>query len=409
MFFERWHEILQTLWRHKLRTFLTALSVAWGIFMLVILLGAGSGLQNQVEHDFRDDAWNSVWIRPGRTSMPYDGYRVGRRIGYDDDDFDAIRQNIDQVEHITGRVYVRNTAIVRYRDRNSTFSTRAVHPGHRFLENTIITSGRFLNELDLRNRRKVCVIGRKVAEYLFDTSDPLGERISIGEVQFLVVGTFDDTGGEGEQRMIYIPINTAQIAYGAGRRQDQIMFTIADADEAQALQAADDVRKLMAARKHFDPADNRAARISTPIAEVARIQGMFAAIRAFVWVVGIGTIIAGIVGVSNIMMISVRERTKEFGVRKAIGATPGSIVALVVQEALLLTGISGYLGLLAGVGVLEFVDRNLPENEFLRNPQVDIGIAVSATIVLVIAGVLAGLFPALRAARIHPVVAMRDA
>jgi len=408
MFFDRWREILETLWRHRLRTSLTALSVAWGIFMLVILLGAGSGLQNQIEYEFRDDALNSVWIRPGRTSQPFEGYRVGRRIRYDNDDFDAIRERIGNVEHMTGRVYIRGSALVSYGDRSSTFSTRAVHPGHLHLENTIITDGRFLNVLDLRDRRKVAVIGRKVAEYLFGTEQPIGEWLSIGEVRFRVVGVFDDTGSEGEQRMIYVPITTAQVAYGAGERQDQIMFTIGDATEAEALETADEVRELLAGRKRFAPNDVRAARVSTPIAEVGRIRALFGAIRAFVWVVGIGTIIAGIVGVSNIMMISVRERTKEFGVRKAIGATPYAIVSTVVQEALLLTSAAGYVGMLAGVAVLELVDRYVPENDFLRDPQVDIGIAISATIVLVIAGVLAGFFPALRAARVPPVVALRD-
>lgn len=406
---DRWQEILEGLSRHKLRTSLTALSVAWGIFMLVVLLGAGSGLQNQIEHDFRDDALNSVWVRPGKTGVAYEGYRVGRRITYDNDDVAAITSQIDPVEHITGRVYVRGSAVVRYRDRTSNFSTRAVHPGHLHLENTSITAGRFLNDLDLQRRRKVTVIGRKVADYLFGRADPLGQRISVGEVQFLVVGVFDDNGGESEQRVIYVPITTAQVAYGRGEAVDQIMFTLGETTAAEALRTAEQTRRLLAARKHFSPSDMQAARVSTPIEEVNRIRGMFTAIRIFVWVVGIGTIIAGIVGVSNIMMISVRERTKEIGVRKALGATPWSIVSTIVQEALLLTGLAGYAGLLAGVGLLELVDRLLPNNEYLRDPQVDLGIALTATIVLVLSGVLAGLFPAIRAARVQPVVALRDA
>ncbi len=410
---DRWQEILDTLWRHKLRTFLTALSVAWGIFMLVILLGAGSGLQNSFIYKFRDDALNSVFVRPGKTSVAHAGYKVGRQVQFDDDDFDAVKTDIPDAENVSGRVFLWGESTVRYGEKYSVFNTMAVHPGHLVVEKTIMTKGRFINDIDIRQQRKVAVVGVKVVEHLFDDieADPVGERINIGGIQYLVVGAFRDEGGEREESTIFLPLTTAQTAYGRGRQQDQLLFTLRDATDAKAQATKELTQRLMAQRKNFSTEDERALRIMMPIERMRRVQGVFAGINLFVWIVGIGTIIAGIVGVSNIMMISVRERTKEFGVRKALGATPWSIIGLVVQEALLLTGVAGYAGLLAGVGLLELVNKfalNESTNDYIMNPTVDIEIAITATVLLVVAGVLAGFFPARRAARVNPVVALRD-
>jgi putative ABC transport system permease protein len=405
---DRWQEIYSTVRRNKLRTFLTALSVAWGIFMLVILLGAGSGLQNSVEYKFRDDAVNSIWLYGGKTTIPHAGLPPGRKITFKNGDFDAIKRDIAAVEHITGR-YTMRDAMISYRDQAASFQVRSCHPDHLYLENTIIIEGRFLNDLDLAERRKVTVIGTEVRDFLFKNGEqPMGKQIEIGGISYRVIGVFEDEGGERELRKVYIPITTAQRAYGGGEDIHQIMFTLGDANVADSRRVEGQVRSLLAARHKFSPDDKRALRVRNNLENFAEINEVFTYIRIFVWIVGIGTIIAGIVGVSNIMLISVKERTREIGLRKALGATPGSLIALILEESILLTAVAGYCGVVAGVGVLELFNRFVPENEYLRNPQVDLGVVVWATVLLVFFGALAGFWPARRAARVNPIEALRD-
>lgn len=407
---DRWQEIFDTIRRNKMRTLLTALSVAWGIFMLVLLLGAGTGLQNSVEHKFRDDAINSLWIRPGRTSKPFKGHAVGRRVEFNNQDYEYIRDQFDDVEHITGRFHLRNSDITVSRGaKTSAFDVRAVHPDHLHLENTIMTHGRYINESDLMQRRKVAVIGQPIAEFFFADSDPLGQWLQFSGMPYQVIGVFVDYGGEREMMQIYIPISTAQMAYGGGGEQmHQLMLTVGDAslDDSVALEKI--VRAFLARRHHFSPSDRRALRIRNNLENFREINEVFVGIRLFVWSVGIGTILAGIVGVSNIMLISVRERTKEIGIRKALGATPGDIVGQIVQESVFLTSVSGYLGILGGIGIFELVDRYVPDNEYIRDPSVDMSVVLGAMGVLVLAGALAGYFPARRAAKVDPIVALRD-
>ncbi len=406
---DRWREIGESLTRHKLRTALTMLSVAWGTFILVVLLGAGRGLQNNVEWEFRDDATNSIWIYRGETSRPYAGHPVGRRIQMTNDDYDLLVQTLD-VEHATARFYLEGrSATAAWQGRSASFGVRAVHPDHRYLENSLITAGRYIDELDLLERRKVAVIGTEVARFLFRGADPIGEWIDVARVPFRVVGVFDDTGGESETSQIYLPITTAQASFGGERRIHQLMFTVGDASVAEATAMADQLQQALAARHHFDPQDGRALRVRNNVEQFERITRIFRLLDAFVWLVGIGTVTAGIVGVSNIMLVVVRERTAEIGLRKALGATPGSIVGGIVQEAVLMTAVSGYLGIVAGVGLLEVLRAWLPDNPYLRDPEVTLWPAVVAALLLVAFGGLAGFVPAWRAARIHPVEALRDA
>lgn len=404
---DRWQEIFDTLRRHKLRTLLTAFSVAWGIWMLVILLGAGKGLQNGVERNFRDDAINSLWLFPSKTSVPHEGHPVGREIRFTNDDYERIRQLVDGVEHITGRYNMRGN-LVSYGNKKSSFDVRSCHPGHQYLEKTQVIRGRFINDLDIAQRRKVAAIGVPIAEFLFGEEDPMGEWFRIAGVPYQVVGIFEDEGGEGEMRKIYVPISTAQLAYGAGDRIDRLMFTVGDADVAKSQEIERQVRELLAKQHHFSPDDKRALRIRNNVENFQEIQQIFAGIRIFVWIVGFGTIIAGIVGVSNIMLIAVKERTLEIGVRKAMGATPLSIVSMIVQESVFITAVAGYVGLVAGVVKLELINRFVPENEYVGKLEVDLGLAITATVLLVIAGALAGFFPAWRAAKVDPVVALRS-
>jgi putative ABC transport system permease protein len=412
---DTWQEILDTVRKNKLRTMLTGFSVAWGILILVVLLGSGQGLAHGVEYGFRDDATNSIWMRSGQTSVPYKGLRPGRNVQFTNEDYDVIREGVPGVEHITARFFIRGNLTVAYGSQTSSFDVRSVHPDHQYLEKTIMQEGRFLSPLDLREHRKVAVIGTRVHEMLFRgagvssrPSDAIGKYLKINGVPFQVVGIYTDEGGEGELEKVYLPITTAQRTFSGANRISMIMLTVGDAGVDESTAIADDIKSRMSERHDFDPADERAIWLNNGVVNFQRFVNLMAGIRGFVWVIGIGTLLAGVVGVSNIMMIAVKERTREIGVRKAIGATPWSVLGLVLQEAVLITAVAGYLGLVAGVLVLEAMSRAITGSDFFRNPEVHFGVAVSATLLLVFAGTVAGFFPARRAAAVRPVEALRE-
>jgi putative ABC transport system permease protein len=404
---DRWQEIFEVIRTNKLRSTLTGLAVAWGIFMLVILLGAGTGLQNGVSYMFRDDAVNSIWVWPGMTEEPYQGLSPGRRIKFDNDDYDNVK-NMESVDHISGRFNPGRSLIVSYGDESASFDIRAVHPDHLLLEKTIIDKGRYINDLDIKGNRKVAVIGVEVAKQLFKGQDSVGEYIVVAGIPYRIIGIFRDEGGENELRKIYIPLTTAQLTFSGGSRVDQLLFTVGDASEKESKQIEEEVKRTLAARYKFSVEDKGALRVRNGLEDYERIMGIIHGINLFVWLIGIGTIVAGVVGVSNIMLISVKERTKEIGIRKALGATPWSIVSQIILESLLITGVSGYLGLMAGIGLLEATKSMLPPTDFFRQPEVDLRVALSAIVVLIISGGLAGFFPARQAAKVNPVVALRD-
>jgi len=256
--------------------------------------------------------------------------------------------------------------------------------------------------------RKVAVIGVLVKLALFHDAPAIGERIAINGVAFAVVGLFDDEGSEQDRELIYVPISTAQRAFGGANKVQRILFTTGQANVPQSKAMELRVRELVAEQHRFDPADPRAVFVRNNLEQFEKFSSLMGGIRLFIWIVGIGTLIAGVVGVSNIMMIAVKERTREIGVRKAVGATPLSIVRLVLEEAVLLTALSGYLGLALGVLALEGLSRLVPNADFFRQPEVDLKVAVTATVLLVVAGALAGFFPARRAAAIRPIEALRD-
>lgn len=409
---DKWQEIFHTIQKNKLRTFLTAFSVSWGIFMLIFLLAFGTGFQNGVEGQFSDVATNSLWLNSGQTSMPYKGMKPGKQVQMDNIDHNAISNQIAGVDKITSRFFCYGEFTIRYKDKYSAFEVMGCHPDHRYLENQTPTQGRFINENDIKQRRKVAAIGTKVVEGLFGKEDPIGKLIDVNGIMYTVVGVFDDGGDEGEVRRIFIPITVAQLTYEATNRVHQIMFTIGDAGVEESNVIKEDVIKLMSNRHQFDPADTRALFIWNNVEEFQKFRSLFDGIKMFLWAVGLVTIVAGIVGVSNIMLIVVKERTREIGVRKALGATPGSIVSLFLQESITITMLAGYIGLLAGVGLIELINWAMTnfqiEAEFFSKPKVDLGIAVKATLLLVVSGALAGFFPARKASKVNPIEALKD-
>jgi putative ABC transport system permease protein len=407
-FADRFHEIYSTIQKNKLRTVLTGFSVAWGIFMLILLLGSGTGIENGIKNEFRNLATNSIWVHPGQTSKPHKGLQPGRWIEFTNTDYDEIKNNLEGIEHITARYYLWNTNLITYKKEYGAFNIIGFHPDHKFLENTILMEGRLINALDVGQTRKIATIGTLVKEQLFKDESAVGKFININGVPFKVVGIHYDEGRDEHLRLIYLPVSTAQKVFGGGNRIHAYMFTIGNANISQGRAMEKSVRAKMALRHNFSADDPKALRIFNTVERFQKFVNLFSGIRIFIWIIGIGTIIAGIVGISNIMLISVKERTREIGVRKALGATPGSIVSLVLSEALLITVVFGYIGLVAGVAVIELASAYLPKIDLFQNPEVDFRVALGALLLLIISGMIAGFVPARRAAGIMPVVALRD-
>ena len=406
---DRWQEIYDTVSKNKLRTVLTGFSVAWGIFMLIILLGSGQGLKNGFKYQFEEDAINSIWIWGGETSVPYKGIQPGKRIRFRNADLEYIQRNLPGVEYISGR-FNRWSQPMSYKDNNGSFRLRGIQPDHQYIEKTNMLRGRYINEIDIKEVRKVAIIGEKVVEQLFGDIDPIGKYISTQSMNFKVVGIFKDQGSEREEEVVYIPLSTAQRAFNGGDYIHQIMFTTGKATVEESMYMAEQVRSILAGRHTFDPHDKEALYVNNNTEEFDNIMSVLDAITLFVWIIGIMTIIAGIVGIGNIMMITVNERTREIGIRKAVGASPTSIVQLIMQEAVVITAISGYLGMFAGIYLLELVSSGMGSEEpgMFYNPEVDFGLAILATFILIISGAVAGLVPAMRAASIQPIDALRD-
>ena len=402
---EKWNEIFISISKHKLRTALTALGVFWGIFMLVILLGAGQGLQNGVAQQFRADAINSLWIYGGTTSKEFNGLPQNRRIIFNNDDYKDIAKRFPQIPYLAGRVYLNSNLILKYKDKNLGFSVRAVHPDMRFIENISINKGRFINQIDQKEIRKVAVIGDLVRKDVFGKEDPIGKEIILGSTAYSVIGVSYDPENDRAQREILIPISVGQVVYQGNENISNIGLVTGDMNEDQVNKLEKGITEVLAANHQFDPGDERAIRVNNRYQEYKNVQNLFMGIKVFLWFVGIGSILAGIVGVSNIMLIIVKDRTKEIGIRKALGATPHSIVSMVLSEAIFITSMAGYFGLFFGVGVLYLISGI--KSDFFLNPEINLWVGIFAVLILVIAGTLAGLIPARQAAKINPIVAMR--
>jgi putative ABC transport system permease protein len=410
---DKWQEIIFTIRKNKLRTFLTAFSVAWGIFMLMILLGFGTGLQHGVEYDFREDAVNSIWVSPGQTSMPYKGMKPGRNITLKNEDLDYLSKKVSGIEYSAARFFCYGEFTVRYKDKYSSYSVLGVTPDIRYIENQTPQKGRYINQMDMEEKRKVAIIGPKVVEGLFSKNeDPIGKWINVRGIQYRIVGVYNDQGDEGEINRIFIPLTTAQLAYNAKNQLHTIMYTVGDASVEESRQVVESTKEILSQKYQFDPEDDRAVFVWNNVENFQRFLNMFLGIKIFLWVIGIFTIIAGIVGVSNIMLIIIRDRTREIGVRKAIGATPSSIVGLFLQESILITVVAGYVGLITGIGIIELIKWALVEFNidapYFRDPDIDLFTAVMATVLLVISGALAGYFPAKKAAKVNPIIALRE-
>ncbi|NGX83350.1 ABC transporter permease [Aequorivita sp. KMM 9714] len=409
---ERWQEIFEAIRKNKLRTFLTGLSVASGIFILVILLGIGQGMQNGVQQQFESDATNRISVWTNVTSVEYKGLNPGRRIEMDNRDYDlAVNKNGDKIEYKSG-VYSRWGQLTTFKKESGSYRVEGVHGDYQFLENETLVVGRYINQGDVNNYEKHAVIGNQVYLDLFKGKDALGEYIDVAGIKFKVVGVYSDPGGEREETRIFIPISTAQRVYNAGDKLRSLAFTLEKHDSYEdALAASEAFSAQLEAdlkTKHtIAPTDDRAVNVNNSLENAKKFYDLNKMIRWFFWGVGICTIIAGVVGVSNIMLIIVKERTKEIGIRKAIGAEPWSIIGMILHESIFVTAIAGFIGLIFSLFLLQIVGPFI-EMDYIKNPAVDFSVAITTVIILVIAGAIAGFFPAYRAANIKPIEALRD-
>lgn len=404
---DRWREIFETISKNKLRTFLSGFTVALGIFIFILLFGLGNGLKNTFQEFFLDDASNAIFLYPGQTSMPYKGFKAKRRIEFDNSDLADIKENFPFfLEYLTPRIS--RGALTSYKNQSNTYTTRAVGPSHQFVEKTILMQGRYINRLDIDAKTKNATIGRLVAKDLFKNENPIGKYINIGNSAFKVVGVFQDDGGDNEERYIYIPFTTRQLLEKSNDKIDQIIVTFRkELGHAGALAFEKSLKKFLKDKKAISPQDPNGIYVQNLTDDLKQSQRFAGVLQLIVSFVGLGTLIAGIIGISNIMVFVVKERTKELGIRKALGATPRSVIHMVLQESVFITTISGYFGLFLGVLVLENIGLKL-EEYFIKNPFIDIGTAFSATVVLILFGAIAGYIPAKLASSIKPIVALRD-
>jgi putative ABC transport system permease protein len=404
---DQWQEIFETIRKNKLRTILSGFTVALGIFIFIILFGFGNGLKNSFKQFFLDDATNTLWLYPGVTSKAYQGFKDNRRIEFENSDLIDIKENFTFfLENITPRINRRE--VLSYKGQSNSYYIRAVAPAHQYVEKTIIMKGRFINQKDLDERTKNIAIGRLVAQDIFKKEDPIGKYIEMGESAFKVVGVFQDKSGDREERLVYLPYTTQQLMEKNNDKIDRIIVSFKqELGYVGALAFEKQLGDFFKSKKVIDPTDKSGLYIRNTTERVRQNQRFASTLQIIVAFVGIGTLIAGIIGISNIMVFVVKERTKELGVRKALGATPISIVAMILNESIFITTLSGIFGLLTGIFMLSRVDDQL-EQYFILDPYVDSQTALIATFLLIFFGAIAGYIPAKRAASIKPIVALRD-
>ena len=414
---DRWIEIWVTITRNKTRSLLTCFGVFWGILMLIVLLGSGTGLKNSILGTVKGFATNSIFIFSDRTSEPYQGFNKGRFWNMRNRDLETIQHEVKGVDAISPLMMGgRSDKNIVYGSVSGTYNVKGVNADYFRIESQELHFGRLLNDIDLREKRKVCLIGSRVCEELFKNEDPCGKYVRVNGLYYQVVGVVKqiasgiNLNGRAEES-VFLPSSTMQQTLNQG---DIIHLLCISAIPGHPIQQLiDDVTDILKRQNKISPTDPQAVTIINLAAQFNLIVSLFTGIDFLVWLVGLGTLLSGIIGISNIMMVTVKERTREIGVRRAIGAKPWNIISQVMSESLILTAMAGLMGLSLGVFLLDLVDKILsaqpPDSEIaLRNPGVDIGTAVVATIVLLVCGLLAGLIPAWRAMKIKAIDAIRE-
>lgn len=404
---DRWQEIFQSINKNKLRTFLGAFTVALGIFIFTVLFGMGNGLKNTFKKFFSDDATNTIFVFSGRTNKAYHGFKEGRKIQFKNEDLHLLVKELDdKIEYISARV--NKGVYARYKKESGAYTVRAVHPEHQFLENTLIKEGRFINQNDIKNKTRIVVIGRLVAEDLYKNENSLGKFIELNGLAYKIVGIFIDSGGDNEERIIYAPVSTIQLIHKNTDDIDQIRISFNKAiGVSGAKKMVSDIYRILREKHYVAIRDKGGIRIRSVFENYEQNMQFANVLQLIVLFIGIGTLLAGAISIGNIMVFVVKERTKELGIRKALGATPKSIVNLILQESIFITAIAGYIGLIVAIVALNQIGNSL-EDYFITNPEVSLSTIVWATLILIIVGAIAGYIPAKRAAQIKPIVALSD-
>ena len=405
---ERWKEIIQSIQKNKLRTALSGMTVSLGILIFIILFGLGEGLKNSYSDLFLNEANNVIFIYPGKTTKPYGGFRTNRRIELKNEDIIAVKEEFsNSLEYINPRLNASEP--IKYKLESFQFTIDAVAPSNQLIEKHVLMKGRYINEKDIEDFNKVVVIGRLVARDIFKDEDPIGKFLNLGSRAFKVVGVFQDTSGDTEENKLIIPYTTRQQILKGSDVIGTLALTFDQSiGGSGAIKLSDDIKSFLKKRKSVDPSDPSGIRVRNVADELNRSMQFANVLQIIVTFVGIGTLIAGIIGISNIMVFIVKERTKELGIRKALGAQPDEIIKMILTESIFITGLSGFLGMIIGILILNSLDTSALQDYFITRAGVDFGIAFGATVVLIIFGIIAGYLPAKRAAQIKPIVALRD-
>ncbi len=408
---DKWQEIIGTIRKNKLRTVLTALGVFWGVFMLVFLMGAGKGLENGVTSQFGLKIKNSLFVWTRNTTLPYKGLPPGRFNQLTSDDILALRGEVSELQYVAPQMFVPSGEI-RRGENSGAFEIRGTLEDIFHIRAMEMWKGRFLNQLDQKDSRKVAVIGHRVKEVLFEPDEEvIGNSIKIRGTFYTVIGIFkslkNGEDGSEEEQSIYIPISTAQKVMNRHNEINWFVCTVRKQYDTNVVEQK--VRSILKKRHRIHPDDPKGVGSENVAEEFAEVMGLFTGISLIVWIVGIGSLMAGVIGVGNIMLIIVKERTKEIGIRKALGATPYSIISMILTESVFITTLAGYFGLIAGMGVILIMGMLAGDGgDFFANPELDMSVGVGALIILVISGALTGLIPAMQAANVNPVVALKD-
>ncbi len=404
---DRWREIFQAISKNKLRTVLSGFTIAFAILLFTLLFGIGNGLKNMFETQFAGDSQNSVYVYSGRTTKPYKGLQSGRRIQFRNDDLQFMNEEFeDEIQFFSPNIQRQMQG--SYKGEQNRYTVRGVYPDYQPLESAVIESGRFISVLDLKNRMKVVTIGRLVEQDLFGQLSALGKEINLDGFSYRVIGVFSDPGGDNDERYIYTPFTTIQGMYKENDEVDYVGLTFnPKMNVDQALNFSNSLTKLLKDKHSVAPRDQNAIRVRNYAEGTKNVQQFMTVLNVIILFIGIGTLVAGIIGISNIMVYIVKERTKELGIRKALGASPNSIIGMIMMESVFITALAGYVGLLIGVFTLKAIGDGL-EDYFIINPSVENYVVVGATIILIIAGTIAGYIPAKRAASIKPIVALND-
>ena len=410
-------EIYGTIMRNKLRTALTGFAVAWGIFMLIVLLGAGNGLLNAFEQQSGKMAMNSFQIWPGQTSMPYQGLKEGRNIKLTEKELELTRQMKEHVTHASA-ILEQGNVILSYKQDHVSLQMTGAMPNYPETNGLKLKEGRFINPLDIKEKRKVIVLHEKTIEMLMgdDKTQVIGKHINASGIAYQIVGIYT-TPMEEFSPTAYLPYTTLQLIYNKDDGVGSLVFLTKDInDMAESESFEKEYRTAISKVKQFNAEDRSAIWVWNRFSQYLQQQTASDLLRTSIWVIGIFTLLSGIVGVSNIMLITVKERTHEFGIRKALGAKPASILALIIAESITITTFFGYIGMIAGIAVTEYMNQTAGEQvvdigvasaTVFVNPTVDLHIAIQATLTLIVAGTLAGFFPARKAVMIRPIEALR--